>query len=102
MATLTELLDFLFDGNRPPLAAEIESWLKDLRRFKAFVMTYQVKIRAKLRNAHDDSGLMDLRAELETAYFLLGDERFALEYEHYTALKQRGPDYTVTFRTSPH
>jgi hypothetical protein len=30
---------------------------------------------------------------------LLREERFALEYEKYAARKQRGPDFTVTFKT---
>ena len=47
----------------------------------------------------DEGGLKDLRAELETAVLLLRDERFTLEYEKYVATKQRGQDFTVTFKT---
>jgi hypothetical protein len=43
--------------------------------------------------------MKDLRAELETAALLLREERFTLEYEKYAASKQRGPDFTVTFKT---
>ena len=43
--------------------------------------------------------MKDLRAELETAALLLREERFTLEYETYAASKQRGPDFTVTFKT---
>jgi len=43
--------------------------------------------------------MKDLRAELETAALLLGSERFTVEYEKYAASKQRGPDFTVTFKT---
>src|SRR5947207_9376737 len=43
--------------------------------------------------------MKDLRAELETAALLLRDERFTLEYEKYAASRQRGPDFTVTFKT---
>lgn len=46
--------------------------------------------------------MCDLRAELEVAALLLNDERFALEYETYAAAKQRGPDFSVTFRTNAH
>jgi hypothetical protein len=99
MATLDDLLDYLFDGRRPALYLELEGWLRGSRRFQAFVTTYRDKIRAKLRNARDEAGLQDLRAELETAALLLRDDRFALEYETYAASKQRGPDFTVTFRT---
>lgn len=30
---------------------------------------------------------------------MLRDDRFTLEYERYAASKQRGPDFTVTFKT---
>jgi hypothetical protein len=43
--------------------------------------------------------MSDLRAELATAALLLCEERFTLEYEKYAATKQRGPDFTVTYRT---
>jgi hypothetical protein len=43
--------------------------------------------------------MKDVRAELETAVLLLRDDRFTLEYEKYAASKQRGPDFTVTFKT---
>jgi hypothetical protein len=47
----------------------------------------------------DEDGMKDLRAELETALWLLREKRFTLEYEKYAASKQRGPDFTVTFKT---
>jgi hypothetical protein len=43
--------------------------------------------------------MQDLRTELETAALLLQSEHFTLEYEKYAASKQRGPDFTVTFKT---
>jgi len=99
MAALDDLLDYLFDGQRPALYPEFEGWLRGSRRFHAFAHTYRGKIRAKLRNARDQEGLKDVRAELETAALLLRDDRFTLEYEKYAASKQRGPDFTVTFKT---
>lgn len=36
---------------------------------------------------------------MHTAAILLRQDRFAVEYEHYAATKQRGPDFTVTFKT---
>ena len=40
-----------------------------------------------------------MRAELHLAALLLREERFSVEYERYAASKQRGPDFTVIFRT---
>jgi hypothetical protein len=99
MPTLDDLLGEIFDGKKPPLYPEFEEWVRGSRRFKAFATSYSSKIRAKLRNVRDDASLKDLRAELQTAAHLLREERFTLEYEKYAALKQRGPDFTVTFKT---
>jgi hypothetical protein len=99
MAPLDDLLNDIFDGKKPALYPEFEGWVRDSRRFKAFVTSYRGKIRAKLRNVRDEHGMKDLRAELETAALLLREERFTLEYEKYAASKQRGPDFTVTFKT---
>lgn len=99
MTNLDELLESIFEGKQPSLYAEFERWARDSRRFRTFATTYRDKIRAKLKNVRDESGMKDLRAELETAMLLLGEERFAVEYETYAASKQRGPDFTVTFKT---
>ncbi len=99
MTTLDDLLNDIFDGKKPSFYPEFEGWLRDSRRFKAFATAYRVKIRAKLKNVRDEAGIHDLRAELATAVLLLREERFTLEYETYAASKQRGPDFTVTFRT---
>jgi hypothetical protein len=105
MAALDDLLDAIFDGAAPALPAalalraEFGEWLRASRRFRAFAESQQVKMRAKLRGARDEGGLLDLRAELEAAAVLLRDERFTLEYEKYAASRRRGPDFTVTFRT---
>ncbi len=99
MTTLDDLLDTIFDGQRPALYAEFEGWIRDSRRFRAFATDYRGKIRAKLKYVRDEGGMQDLRAELGTAALLLREERFTLEYEKYAASKQRGPDFTVTFRT---
>jgi hypothetical protein len=99
MSTLDDLLNDIFDGKKPAFYPEFEAWVRESRRFKAFATTYHTKIRAKLKNVRDEPGMKDLRAELETAALLLHEERFTLEYEKYAASKQRGPDFTVTFRT---
>src|SRR5690349_18653023 len=99
MTALDDLLNDIFDGKKSALYAEFEGWLKGSRRFKAFATLYRAKIRAKLKNVRDEGGMKDVRAEIATAALLLHEERFTLEYEKYAALKQRGPDFTVTFKT---
>ncbi len=98
MASHDDLPAAIFDGRDPTLYAEFAEWTRESRRFRAFAATYRSKIRAKLRNARDDGGMRDLRAELDVAARLLRDDRFALEYEKYAAARRRGPDFTVTFR----
>lgn len=99
MSATDDLLDEIFDGKKTAFYGEFGGWVRGSRRYKAFASEYHSKIRAKLRSARDEAGMSDVRAELETAALLLGDERFALEYEKYTAARQRGPDFTITFRT---
>ncbi|MFN8375719.1 MAG: hypothetical protein U0694_22965, partial [Anaerolineae bacterium] len=99
MPPLDELLDYLFDGKRPALYPEFEGWVRESRRFKAFAIAYRGKIRTKLKNVRDEHGMKDVRAELLSAALLLREERFTLEYEKYAASKQRGPDFSVTFKT---
>ncbi|HEX3050021.1 MAG TPA: hypothetical protein VHP83_05145, partial [Aggregatilineaceae bacterium] len=99
MPPIDDLLNEIFDGQNPAFYPEFEAWVRGSRRFKAFATSYRTKIRAKLKNAQRESGILDLRAELETAMLMLRDERLTLEYETYAALKTRGPDFTVTFKT---
>jgi hypothetical protein len=99
MTALDDLLDYIFDGKKPALYPEFEDWVQESRRFQAFATSYRSKIRAKLKNVRDEDGMKDLRAELETAVLILREKRFALEYEKYAASKQRGPDFTVIFKT---
>lgn len=99
MSVTEDLLDYIFDGGRSALYADVERWLRESRRYRTFVGDYRDKIRAKLRNVRDEAGLSDVRAELETAARLLREDRFTLEYEKFAAAKQRSPDFTVTYRT---
>lgn len=99
MAAIDDLLDDIFAGERPAFYSEFEGWVRGSRRFQAFAAAYETKIRAKLSRAGDEATVDDVRAELETAALLLRDRRFTLEYERYAARKQRGPDFTVTFKT---
>lgn len=99
MSAIDDLLHDIFAGLEPVLYPEFEGWVRGSRRFREFATQYRTKIRAKLRNARYATAVDDLYAELETAALLLREERFAVEYETYAARKQRGPDYTVTFKT---
>jgi hypothetical protein len=99
MNTVDELLSNIFDGKKTGFYTDFEDWVKASRRFKAFAISQRSKIRTKLKSARDAEQMKDLRAELETAMLLLREEKFTLEYEKYAALRQRGPDYTVTFKT---
>lgn len=99
MPALDDLLIDIFEGRDPALYPDLERWMRDSRRFRAFVETYRSKIRAKLRNARDARGMGDLRAELETAALLLTEPRFSVEYEKHAASKQRSPDFAVLFKT---
>ena len=99
MAEIDDLLNSIFDGTNRALYRDFEGWVRSSRRFKAFATSYRTKIRAKLKSVRDAEGMQDLRSELETAVLLLREERFTLEYEKYAASKQRGPDFTVTFKT---
>ncbi len=99
MSVQDDLLDSIFEGRDAPLYSDFAEWMQHSRRFRGFAAANRDKIRAKLRTVRDDSGRRDLRAELEAAALLLRDERFTLEYEKYAASKQRGPDFTVTYKT---
>lgn len=70
-------------------------------RFRAFVEEHRDKIGKKARAARDAEGVRDLALELEVAYRLLGERRFALRYEAYAAGKTRGPDFTVIYKERP-
>ncbi len=98
-AQAVRILAFIFDDPGDPLAARFAEWIAASPRFRAFAATYQDKIRKKLRGIRDAEGYRDLLAEIEAAYLLLEERRFTLEYERGGVGKQRGPDFTVTFKT---
>lgn len=98
MSATSELLEAIFGGKRPAFYTEFEGWLRNSRRFRAFAHEYRNKIRAKLNNARHAGALDDLQAELHAAALLVRQQPFEVEYEHYAAAKQRGPDFTVRFK----
>lgn len=97
---MDELLTYLFDGQPHLLAAPMETWLADSRRFMTFVNAFHTKIRKKLRATREPEGLLDLRLELETAYLLLQEPALSVVYEPLPIRQSRGPDFAVTFTTS--
>lgn len=99
MMTLVDLLAYCFEGRHAAFQAELAEWLRASRRLHTFVENNRSKIRAKLKPVSDEVGLLDIRAELLVAATLLREEQFSLAYEPFAARKERGPDYTVTYKT---
>jgi hypothetical protein len=95
----SDLLSYIFTNTRLPLAVQFADWVQASPRFRAFAETYRDKIRKKVRIVTDAEGYRDLQAELATAYFLTVQPRFVVEYEKYGVGKQRGPDFSVTYKT---
>lgn len=94
-----QLLGYLFDDKPHILAAPMSRWIGLSPRFKAFATTYRNKIRKRIRVTQSSAGIKDLEVELETAYWLLQEQRFAVAYEPYSGEKTRGPDFAVTFKS---
>jgi hypothetical protein len=97
--SINELLAHIFEGNTHFLALAFNQWVKSSKPFRAFAVTYRSKIRKKLRGIKTEEELKDLYFELETAYLLLQERRFVVDYEKYAAERQRAPDFSVVFRT---
>lgn len=99
--TRDQLLRVLFDDDGAhPLAATVEAYVVASRRFTAFLTAFASKVRKKLRGARDHDSVRDLALELETAYLLLRERAFSLEYEPRRERRVRGPDFAVAFTTS--
>src|SRR5215210_1931938 len=95
----SELLPYIFTNTRLPLAVQFAHWVNSSPRFRQFAETYRDKIRRKVRGITEAEGYADLQAELATAYFLVLERRFLVEYEKYGVGKQRGPDFSITYKT---
>lgn len=100
LAALQQLLAYLFDERPHDLATPVEYWLTSSKSFASFAQTYQQKIRKKVRTAQDAEEIHNLYCELRTAYLLLQERKFAVEYEPYTKQFGRSPDFGVTYRTN--
>ncbi|MEO6457517.1 MAG: hypothetical protein ABIO92_04490 [Chloroflexia bacterium] len=95
----SDLLPYIFTNTRLPIAVQFARWVQASSRFREFAETYRDKIRKKVRGITEAEGYRDLQAELETAYFLALERRFLIEYEKYGVGKQRGPDFSITYKT---
>lgn len=95
----SDLLPYIFTNTRLPLAAQFAHWVQASPRFRAFAENYRDKIRKKVRGINEAEGYSDLQAELATAYSLVLERRFDVEYEKYGVGKQRGPDFSITYKT---
>lgn len=98
MIPIDELIAHIFEGKRHPILPQLEEWIKESRRFRAFVEAYRGKIRKKQRVATDDEEIKSLVLELEVAHWLLTDSRCEVEYEKLAPEGGRTPDFTVAFR----
>jgi hypothetical protein len=96
---VNELVSYVSSGSAYSFAGPLARWLDESPAFRAFVATHRDKIRKKVRNIRDEDTQRDLVAELAVARWLAGERRFVVAYEAYAAGKQRGPDFSVTFRT---
>ena len=95
--TLDDLHTYLFSGEPHPLAPQRMSWLGTSRRFANLVSATKSKVRKKLRAAHDPESAADLLLEFETAFLLLQERSFSLEYEPQLQGQPRQPDFAVSF-----
>jgi hypothetical protein len=100
MSTLDDLMLSLFADTTTCAGADVERWARRSRRFRHFLDQHASKIRAKVRSAKTEPALHDVRAELEAAALLLSDDRFSVTYEGFRASGDRGPDFTVVFRSN--
>ena len=94
-----DLLPYIFGNTRLPLAVQFAHWVQASPRFRVFAETYRDKIRKKVCGIAEAEGYRDLQAELAVAYFLAREPQFLVEYERYGVGKQRGPDFSVTYKT---
>lgn len=100
MTKQADLIAYVFEQQPHLLSVTLLRWMEASSRFTAFVDTYRDKIRKKVRLTREPENALDLRSELEVAYYLLNDRRLAVAYEPYASVKKRGPDFAVTYRTN--
>lgn len=97
--SVEQLLAEILADPKHPLANQLAEWIRTSKRFRSFVESYRTKIRSKVRPIRDAEGLLDLAFELETAEWLLQENRFTLTYEQPGTRTVRSPDFLVTLTT---
>lgn len=88
---------YLFDGQSHALSTQTRAWLASSRRFLTFAEAAKSKIRKKIRAAQTPDSVAAVALEFETAYLLLRERAFSVEYEPSVAGQTRAPDFAVTF-----
>ena len=97
--TIEELARYIFGDTRSSLAVRCTGWMTESRRFRGFVETYRDKLRKKVRTSRSDAALLDLEAEVATAFRLVQEPRFGVTWEPLAASGGRGPDFAVDLTT---
>ncbi len=97
--TVDELVRYVFGDTPSSLATRCTGWILDSRRFRRFVETYRDKLRKKFRTARGEAALLDLEAEVATAFRLVQEHRFGVTWEPLAAAGGRGPDFAVDLTT---
>jgi hypothetical protein len=97
--TIEELIAYVFGDAPSALATRCAGWAAASRRFKAFAESNRDKLRKKVRLARDAATVLDVEAEVTTAYRLVRDRRFAVTWEPPAPGGGRGPDFAVDFTT---
>jgi hypothetical protein len=100
LSALQQNLAYLFDDKPHELSRPFEHWLAASKPFSSFAQAYQQKIRKKVRGVRDAEEMHNLYCELRTAYLLLQEPKFAVEYEPYGMRNGRTPDFAVTYRAN--
>jgi len=93
--TVDELVTYVFGDTPSSLASLCTGWMSESRQFKRFVETYRDKLRKKVRTARGEPALLDLEAEVATAFRLVQEHRFGVTWEPLAADSGRGPDFAV-------
>ena len=73
--TVDELVRYVFEDAPSTLATGCAGWMAASRRFRSFVEINRDKLRKKVRTARDEAALLDLEAEVATAFRLVQEPR---------------------------
>jgi hypothetical protein len=97
--TVDELARYVFEDAPSTLATGCAGWMAASRRFRSFVEINRDKLRKKVRTARDEAALLDLEAEVATAFRLVQERRFGVTWEPLATAGGRSPDFAVDFTT---